>query len=143
MRLPALLCALLLTACAPAPRWYEAEQKPSPKQLDWHSDVHLLDPLTTDASTVDQLHRDHKRAVCHLRPIQPSDPDSRRATPDALRDRLRLCRDKGFDAVTLDPPSPDLAREAAALNLPVLPPPPSAQSALHVPASTAPPPPTR
>ncbi len=138
MRL-ALVGVLLLGGCTPAPKWYEAQQSPAPRLLDWHGDVWLLDPLTTDSSTVDDLHRAHKHAVCHLGPIRPTDPDARRPSADALRDRLKLCRDKGFDAVTFDSPTPDLQREAAHLNLPVLAGPPGARSAPPPPASTAPP----
>lgn len=121
MKLAAALALICVGACAaPQPRWYEARQSPTPKDLAWHSEVLVLDALTTAADTVADLHRADKRAVCRVGPIRPSDPDAGRPPADAYRDRLRLCRDKGFDAVTFATPNPDLAREAARLDLPVL-----------------------
>lgn len=124
MKLAAAVTLVCAGACAaPAPGWYEARQSPTPKDLAWHTDVLVLDALTTAADTVADLHRADKRAVCRLGPIRPSDPDAGRRPEEAYRDRLRLCRDKGFDAVTFHTPNADLAREAARLDLPVLNPP--------------------
>ncbi len=124
MRL-AVVSVLLLGACAPQARWHEP-QSPSP---DWYGD-----PLTTESSTVDDVHGSGKRTVCHIRSVRPADPDSQRPPFEALRDRLKLCRDKGFEAVTVESPTPDLHRAAAEFSLPVL----SAPTDLLHPASTAP-----
>lgn len=79
-----------------------------------------LDPLTTTAADVEDLHDDAKRVVCLIAPIHPSDPDALRSPPDAYHDRLKLCRDKGFDAVTFVAPDSSLARQAADIGLPVV-----------------------
>lgn len=117
-----ILAVLLVSGCAAQPKWYEAQASPSPKALRWNVDVFVGDPLTTTSAEVYDLHRDSKRVVCRLSPIRPSDPDSARPGPEALLDRLKLCRDKGFDAVTFafSAPAEALVREAASLKLPVL-----------------------
>jgi hypothetical protein len=112
--------ALLLSGCATQPKWYEAQPAPSQKALRWNFDVIVGDPLTTTSAEVDDYHRDAKRVVCRIGPIQPSDPDAARPGPEALLDRLKLCRDKGFDAVAFTLPTDVLVREAASLKLPVL-----------------------
>jgi len=115
------LCVVLLVAgCSTRPAWYEAQPSPSPKALRWNLDVIVGDPLTTTSAEIDDLHRESKRVVCRLGPILPSDPDSARPVPEALSDRLKLCRDKGFDAVAFTAPTDSLVREAASLRLPVL-----------------------
>lgn len=115
-----LLLVLLVAGCASQPAWWEAQPSPSPKELRWNLDVIVGDPLTTTSAEIDDLHRASKRVVCRLGPIRPADPDSERPTPEALADRLRLCRDKGFDAVAFTAPTDTLLREAASLQLPVL-----------------------
>jgi len=115
-----LLTVLLVAGCAAEPKWYEAQPSPSPKALRWNLDVIVGDPLTTTSAEVDDLHRESKRVVCRLGPIQPSDPDSARPAPEAMLDRLKLCRDKGFDAVVFAVPTDSLVREAASMKLPVL-----------------------
>jgi hypothetical protein len=82
----------------------------------------VRDPLTTSAADVDEFHRASKRVVCQIGPIRPSDPDFSRPVSEAYVDRLKLCRDKGFDAVTFasPPPSAELAQRAAELGLPVV-----------------------
>jgi hypothetical protein len=50
----------------------------------------LYDPLNTDASTVDDLHREHRLAICRVGADRPSV-------------MLQLCRDKGFDGVAFAP----------------------------------------
>jgi hypothetical protein len=117
-----ILVALLISGCAAEPKWYESQPSPSPKALRWNLDVIVGDPLTTTSADVDDLHRASKRVVCRLGPIQPSDPDSARPGAEAMLDRLKLCRDKGFDAVTFafSAPADALVREAASLKLPVL-----------------------
>jgi hypothetical protein len=115
-----LLAVLLLAGCSARPAWYESEPSPSPKALRWNLDVIVGDPLTTTSAEIDDLHRESKRVVCRLGPIQPSDPDSARPAQQALSDRLKLCRDKGFDAVAFTAPTDSLVREAASLRLPVL-----------------------
>ncbi|HEX6682446.1 MAG TPA: hypothetical protein VF062_06600 [Candidatus Limnocylindrales bacterium] len=116
----AVVVLFLGSGCAPQARWYEAQPTPSPKELNWEIDVMVRDPLTTTAADVVDLHRESKRVVCRLGRIRPSDPDAARPTADALLDRLKLCRDKGFDAVAFTAPTDALKREAAALRLPVL-----------------------
>ncbi|HWB35041.1 MAG TPA: endo alpha-1,4 polygalactosaminidase [Rugosimonospora sp.] len=90
--------------------------------------VYDLDPYTTAAGTVDRLHRAGRRAICHLAVgvSEAGRPDAGRFPPEVLgaptadgrgawldvrrldvltpilADRLRLCRDKGFDAVDAD-----------------------------------------
>ena len=115
-----LVTVLLISACSAEPKWYEAQPSPSPKALRWNLDVIVRDPLTTTSAEVDDLHRESKRVVCRLGPIQPSDPDSARPSPEAMSDRLKLCRDKRFDAVAFTAPTDLLVREAASLKLPVL-----------------------
>ncbi|HZM83609.1 MAG TPA: hypothetical protein VFC19_48450 [Candidatus Limnocylindrales bacterium] len=115
-----LLAVLLASGCAAEPKWYEAQPTPSPKALRWNLDVIVGDPLTTTSAEVKDLHRASKRVVCRIGPIQPSDPDAARPGPEALLDRLKLCRDKGFDAVAFIVPTDSLVREAATLQLPVL-----------------------
>lgn len=120
MKLVAAVALLCVGACAgPQPKWYESRQSPTPKDLAWHVDVLVLDPLTTAASTVDELHESEKRVICRLGPVQPSDPDAGRQAEQVYRDRLKLCHDKGFDGVTFDTPNADLVRQAAELDLPV------------------------
>lgn len=72
----------------------------------WDTDVLILDPLTTDASTVDDLHEQEKRAVCQV-------------DTEAM---LQLCADKGFDGVTFSAAtgSDQLRKRAEQLKLPVL-----------------------
>jgi hypothetical protein len=72
-------------------------------------DAVFNDPLSTDASTVDSLHREHLLAVCRVGADRP----------EAM---LQLCRDKGFDAVSIAPEvvSVELLKRAEQLNLPVL-----------------------
>lgn len=111
---------LVVSGCAVQPKWYEASASPSPKVLRWNLDVIVGDPLTTTSGDVKELHQAAKRVVCRLGPIQPSDPDSARPAPEAMSDRLKLCRDKGFDAVAFTVPTDSLVREAASLSLPVL-----------------------
>jgi hypothetical protein len=115
-----LLAALLVSGCAAEPKWYESQPSPSPKALRWNLDVIVGDPLATTSGEIEDLHRASKRVVCRLGPIRPSDPDSRRPAPEAMSDRLKLCRDKGFDAVAFTSPTDWLVREAASLELPVL-----------------------
>lgn len=120
-----ILAALLISGCAVSgcaaePKWYESQPSPSPKALRWNLDVIVGDPLTTTSGEITELHRASKRVVCRLGPIQPSDPDSARPTSEAMSDRLKLCRDKGFDAVAFTTPTDWLVREAASLELPVL-----------------------
>lgn len=85
-----LAAALTLICCASCavesnPRWYQTEPSPHQKSdLRWGEEVFVFDPLTTEAATVDDLHRQRKRAVCEVGPAQPST-------------LLQLCRDKGFD----------------------------------------------
>jgi hypothetical protein len=64
------------------------QQQQQPPQ--WGVELVLYDPLSTDASTVDEVHRDHRRAVCHVGADRP----------DVM---LQLCRDKGFDGVAFAP----------------------------------------
>ncbi len=90
--------------------------------------VYDLDPYATAADTVSRLHRDGRRAICHLtvgisesgRPDASRFPAAVLGAPTSdgrgywldvrrldvigpvLADRLRLCRDKGFDAVDAD-----------------------------------------
>lgn len=140
----ALLCCVACTAPAPPLRWYEATPTPVEPRLRWQwaleqtpdtaaADVFVLDAFTTDAATVDDLHRARRRAVCYLElgVIDPRRPDAgrfprnltgppekagprrspqrntirwtdpQRITP-ILTDRLRMCRDKGFDGAALD-----------------------------------------
>lgn len=116
-----ILAALLVSGCAAQPKWYESQPSPSPKALRWNLDVIVGDPLMTTSAEVKDLHQASKRVVCRLGPIQPWDPDSARPAPDALSDRLKLCRDKGFDAVAFAfSPADFLVRQAASLSLPVL-----------------------
>jgi len=111
---------LVLSGCAAQPKWYEAKPSPSPKVLRWNLDVIVGDPLTTTSGEIEDLHQASKRVVCRLGPIQPFDPDSARPALEAMSDRLKLCRDKGFDAVAFTVPTDSLVREAALLRLPVL-----------------------
>jgi hypothetical protein len=115
-----ILAALVLSGCAAQPKWYEAQPSPSQKALRWDVDVIMGDPLTTTSAEVQDLHGASKRVVCRIGPIQASDPDSARPSPEALSDRLKLCRDKGFDAVAFLVPTDSLVRQAASLKLPVL-----------------------
>ncbi len=112
--LPALAVALLLSACTPAPG---ARTVGSPG-------VWELDPYSAGAGQVERLHQGGGRVLCRLSlgGDQPGRPDFDRlpaavrgaAAPDGgywldvrrldvllpvLGDRLRLCRQKGFDAV--------------------------------------------
>jgi hypothetical protein len=107
----ALALTLALASCAVSqPRWYETDgTHPQRTDLDWGVTVLLLDPMTTDASTVDDLHGQRKRAVCRVGA----------AEADAI---LQLCRDKGFDAVSFEPgaSSHRLVKRAEQLKLPVL-----------------------
>ena len=112
--------AVLLSGCAAEPKWYESQPSPSPKALRWNLDVIVGDPLTTTSGEIKDLHRESKRVVCRLGPILPTDPDAARPTPEAMSDRLELCRDKGFDAVAFTAPTDRLVRQAASLELPVL-----------------------
>ena len=115
------LCVVLLVAgCSTRPAWYEAQPSPSPKALRWNLDVIVGDPLTTTMAEIEDLHQASKRVVCRLGPIQPSDPDAARPGPEAMSDRLKLCRDKGFDAVAFTVPTDSLVREAHQLKMPVL-----------------------
>ncbi len=111
MRPALLLTALTLLACSVSPpRWYEADSSQAPRaDLAWGVTVLLLDPLATDASTVDELHDQGKRAVCRIGAQEP----------EAM---LQLCRDKGFDAVSFEMPdiSASLRERADKLRLPVL-----------------------
>jgi hypothetical protein len=75
------------------------------------------DALTASATDVEELHRASKRVACLIGPIRPSDPDSSRTAADAYMDRLKLCREKGFDAVILPSPAPALHRRASELGL--------------------------
>jgi hypothetical protein len=106
-----LVLALVLASCSVTPpRWYQAEDATTQRaDLDWGHTVLLLDPMTTDLSAVDELHGQHKRAVCKVGA----------AEPDAM---LQLCRDKGFDAVSFAPgtASARLHKRAEQLRLPVL-----------------------
>ena len=106
-----LVLALALASCSVSqPRWYQSEDAHTQRaDLDWGRTVLLLDPLTTDASTVDDLHGQRKRAVCKVGA----------AEPDTM---LQLCRDKGFDAVAFAPGivSDHLQKRARQLKLPVL-----------------------
>lgn len=104
-----LLLTLALGGCS-TPSWYQAESSPGQRaDLGWGLDVFILDPLTTAAADVDDLHRERKRAVCEVGATDP----------DAL---LQLCRDKGFDAVTfaLETVPDQLLKRAGELDLPVL-----------------------
>lgn len=136
------LVVLGCVACAAPARpshWYDAPPPAAmPERLRWEwslatppeptaADVFVLDGFTTTASTVEDLHRARRRAVCYLPlatverdrpdaarfPAEMTDPAGRvrwNAPEDELRtritpiltDRLRLCRDKGFDAAALD-----------------------------------------
>ncbi|GIH04466.1 hypothetical protein Rhe02_25330 [Rhizocola hellebori] len=111
MKLVAFAFGFVLASCTVAPpRWYEATDSTAQRpDLDWGHTVLLLDPMTTDLSTVDDLHGQRKRAVCKV------GADER----DAM---LQLCRDKGFDAVSFvpDTASDQLRRRARQLRLPVL-----------------------
>ena len=115
-----ILATLLLSGCATQPKWYEAQPSPSQKVLRWNVDVIMGDPLTTTSAEIQDRHAESKRVVCRIGPIQPSDPDSARLSPEALSDRLKLCRDKGFDAVVFTVRTDSLVRQAASLKLPVL-----------------------
>ncbi|MDI1459502.1 endo alpha-1,4 polygalactosaminidase [Catellatospora sp. KI3] len=89
------------------------------------ADVFVLDGFTTDAAAVQDLHRRRRHVVCYLElGAVGGQPDAGRfphgltadrlirwdAPARALRDtvapiladRLRVCRDKGFDAAALD-----------------------------------------
>ncbi|WP_196279249.1 endo alpha-1,4 polygalactosaminidase [Catellatospora vulcania] len=136
------LVVLGCVACATPARpshWYDAPPPAAvPELLRWQwalaeppeasaADVFVLDGFTTAASTVEDLHRARRRAVCYLplASVERDSPDAARfpaeltdeagrvrwdAPEDELRtriapiltDRLRLCRDKGFDAAALD-----------------------------------------
>jgi hypothetical protein len=112
--LPALAVAVLLSGCTPAPG---ARTVGSPG-------VWELDPYSAGAGQVERLHQGGGRVLCRLSlgGDQPGRPDFDRlpaavrgaAGPDGgywldvrrldvllpvLGDRLRLCRQKGFDAV--------------------------------------------
>lgn len=115
-----ILAALVLSGCATQPKWYETQPSPSQKALRWNVDVIMRDPLTTTSAEIQDLHEASKRVVCRIGPIQPSDPDSARPSPEAFSDRLKLCRDKGFDAVAFTKPTDSLVRQAVSLKLPVL-----------------------
>lgn len=132
---------LACVACAAPARpthWYDAPPRPAvPERLRWQwalasapdlqaADVFVLDGFTTDAATVEDLHRERRRAVCYLPlgAVERGRPDAARFpaeltssglvrwdAPEAeltsritpiLTDRLRLCRDKNFDAAALD-----------------------------------------
>ncbi|GHJ49835.1 hypothetical protein Cs7R123_71770 [Catellatospora sp. TT07R-123] len=132
---------LACLACATPPRtWYEPPPPPpvDPERLHWQwsldrpdpdpgaADVFVLDGFTTDAATVQDLHRRRRHAVCYLalgtvggQPDAARFPRSLRAADHGIRwdaparalrdtvapilaDRLRVCRDKGFDAAALD-----------------------------------------
>ncbi|BCJ72788.1 hypothetical protein CS0771_23320 [Catellatospora sp. IY07-71] len=133
---------LACVACAAPTRpahWYEAPARPAvPDSLRWQwaltappqvtaADVFVLDGFTTDASLVEDLHAERRRAVCYLPlgEVRRGRPDAARFPADLTRpdglvrwdapearlreqvtpiltDRLRLCRDKGFDAAALD-----------------------------------------
>ncbi|MFC7244074.1 endo alpha-1,4 polygalactosaminidase [Catellatospora aurea] len=91
------------------------------------ADVFVLDGFTTAAATVEDLHHARRRAVCYLplAEVERDRPDAARFPAEMtsaagrvrwdapegelrtritpiLTDRLRLCRDKGFDAAVLD-----------------------------------------
>ncbi|MEU8079829.1 endo alpha-1,4 polygalactosaminidase [Catellatospora citrea] len=167
MRVPvSALVVLGCVACATPARpshWYDAPPPAAlPEQLRWQwslaappqstaADVYVLDGFTTAASTVEDLHRARRRAVCYLplAAVEHDRPDAARFpaemtdqagrvrwdAPEAelrtritpiLTDRLRLCRDKGFDAAALDqlagaPRSvvDDLVTQAHRMSLPV------------------------
>jgi len=65
------------------------------------------DPMTVDASTVDDLHHHRIRAVCKVGPQRPETI-------------LQLCRDKGFDGVTFDTVTVALLKQAERLGLTVI-----------------------
>jgi hypothetical protein len=77
------------------------------------------DALWASAAEVRELHHARKRVVCDLGPIRTTDPDAGRPAEQAYLDRLRLCRDKGFDSVNASSPafSPALRLRAAELGL--------------------------
>ena len=109
MKFLALTVMLALASCS-IPRWYETHDTHSQRDdLAWGVTVLLLDPMTTDASVVDDLHRQRKRAVCRVGEAEPEN-------------MLQLCRDKGFDAVSfaLAQVSEQLRLRAKELKLPVL-----------------------
>lgn len=97
-------------------------------QVTGEADVYLLDAFVTKAETVDWLHSIGRRVVCQIDAgvWYPGSPDAARFSPrllgvdvaggdggqgrwldirqrtalqPVLRDRVTLCRDKGFDAV--------------------------------------------
>lgn len=109
-------------AAAPV-RWQWQLTGPLDLQVD--AEVYALDVFSTPAAAVTRLHRAGRRVICHVPAGQVgADPDADRL-PAAVRgapvagrpgawwldiraweelrpvlaDRLRLCRDKGFDAV--------------------------------------------
>ncbi|MEV0460907.1 endo alpha-1,4 polygalactosaminidase [Catellatospora methionotrophica] len=143
VRLPVSAMVVLgCVACATPARpshWYDAPPPAAmPERLHWQwsltapprstaADVYVLDGFTTAASTVEDLHRARRRAVCYLplAEVERDRPDAARFpaeltdlagrvrwdSPEAalrtritpiLTDRIRLCRDKGFDAAALD-----------------------------------------
>lgn len=96
--------------------------------LDVDADVFEFDAFTTPAESVDRLRKRERRLICYLNAgvYEPDRPDADRFPDELLgaeagapgtrwldirqwselepilRDRLRLCRGKGFDAVDLD-----------------------------------------
>ncbi|MEV4416485.1 endo alpha-1,4 polygalactosaminidase [Catellatospora sp. NPDC049609] len=105
-------------------RWQWALTTPPEPSV---ADVFVLDGFTTDAALVEDLHRERRRAVCYLPlgEVERGRPDAARFPAELtggdglvrwdapegqlreriapiLADRLRLCRDKGFDAAALD-----------------------------------------
>ncbi len=110
MKTLALALVLLASCSVSQPRWYETEDTHSQRDdLGWGVTVLLMDPMTTNASTVDDLHRQRKRAVCRVGEAEPEN-------------MLQLCRDKGFDAVSFVPApvGERLRMRAKELKLPVL-----------------------
>jgi hypothetical protein len=78
----------------------------------WGVDMVLYDPLSIDASTVDDVHRGHRQAICQVGTDRPGV-------------MLQLCRDKGFDGVAFAPEvvSAELLARAYELGLSVFTPP--------------------
>jgi hypothetical protein len=106
--------------------WQPADTALWRDQVTGEADVYLLDAFTTNAETVDWLHSIGRRVVCRIDAgvWDPATPDAARVPPrllgssidgvhsgrwldirqravlqPVLRDRVALCRDKGFDAV--------------------------------------------